>query len=161
MITDRRSQILNRLQAILGEVIADIAGTPAPLVFRNRDQIPPDKLPAMLLLDGIEDTVLTKKSPRGGPSSSIMALKPEIFALLKHKPLESESAYAPEMNAYRNAIYVRIMFDAQLLNIMGDNGGIEYRGFQTDMQTGRSMWGELQLFFIFHYPLIPSELQEV
>lgn len=161
MIVDRRSQILNRIEVVLGDVIEEIEETKAPLVLRNRGVVPPAKLPAMILLDGVEDTVSTHKSQRGGgPSSSIMALKPEIFALLIRKDKGKESQYAAEINEYRRAIYTHLMFDPGLLNIMGDNGGIDYRGFMTDMQTGRTMWGELQMFFIFHYPLIPSELTE-
>jgi hypothetical protein len=161
---DRRTLILNRLVAILGDVVEDIEQTNAPLVFRNRGEIPRGKngkLPAMVLLDGSEEAVVPRQSQRGGPPPSIMRMRPEIFALLKEKDKGKESEYAAEVAEYRNQMFVHVMFDSQLLDIMGPNGGIVYRGFETDFQTGRSMWGELQLFFDFTYPLIPSELQEV
>jgi hypothetical protein len=161
---DRRVRILNRLVVLQGDIVAALDANPAPLVYRNRAEIDEMKLPAMLLLDGSEETVQTKITTNrgGGPMPAIMRFRPQLFALLKRRiKTKAADEYAPEIAAYRNATYLHLMFDEQLLDILGPNGGIVYRGFDTDFETGRSMWGELQFYFDFQYPLIPSELQEV
>lgn len=162
-MTDRREAILQRILAILVETIAELDVENPPTsgrVFRNRGDIPTQSRPAMVMLDGSESTILTHKSPRGGPSSSIMRMQPEIYALLKERPMDKIDEYGPEIAQYRNAIYKKIIYDVPLGNLMGDNGGIEFRGFKTDMQSASFARGELLLQFWFHYPLIPSELSE-
>lgn len=163
MPTDRRLQVLQRLATLLGEVVDDLADVivDAPAegrVFRNRDQVPPTLRPAMLLLDGRAPAVLTRKNPRGGPASSIVRLEPGIYALLKERSLDETDQYEAEIAAYHNEIYKAIMFDAGLEDIIGDNGGVEYQGMETDMQDGLLMRGVIQVKFGLHYPLIPSEL---
>lgn len=155
---DRRADILDRIEAILIQAIADVDGVLEPNVFRNRGDVPTELRPAMVLLDGLENTVLTKPSPRGGPSSSIMAMRPEIYALLRRRDLLNTDEYGPELAQYRNSILTRILYDGPLLSLLGNNGGIVYNGFETDMQSGSFMRGELLMKFTFHYPLIPSDL---
>jgi hypothetical protein len=156
-VIDRRQEILQRIAAILVECGAGL-GIPPDRVFRNRGDVPPPSRPAMVLMDGSEMVTLTKRTTRGGPASSIVRMLPEIFVLMKERPMTDVEQYGPEIANYRNVIYNSILYDAQLFNLMGDNGGMEFRGFETDMESGRLMRGELLLRFWFHYPLIPSEL---
>lgn len=153
---DRRAAILNRLETLLGA----IPGLPSAQVFRNRGSARSDERPCMVLLDGTETVHQNfeghpgRKYARNSPS--VMILEPEIFALLESRELGRADEYANELTQYRNAIVWAILHDTELSDLAGANGDIAYRGHATDMQTGRPMQGEMQLFFRFYYLLDPE-----
>lgn len=152
---DRREMILVKLEALLG----DITEAPAENVFRNRAVLPEDKRPAMVLLDGVEDVQLSggPKSMRG-PAPSLAVLRPQIFAVLKRREIPEAPLIGPELSLYRRAIIAAVIYDEDLRELVTTNGMIEYQGSETDMQSGSSMEGQLQINFAFRYPLIPQDL---
>lgn len=159
-MSDNRELILVRLRALL----AEIPGVSA--MYRNRVEINPAKLPAMVLLDGTERSFLTGvnrgRNGRGGvvngTGPSIMILEPQIFFVLKPKDLKDAEDYGPELSAWRAKIIKAIYADMELAVILTANGDIEYRGSETDFQTGRTNEGQLQLNFSFYYILNQAQL---
>jgi hypothetical protein len=158
MATDKRELILLRIQA----AVAAVQGVAA--VYRNRGEIPDDKLPCGILLDGVERKLLggealgRNSSGARGVSASIMGLNPQLFFVLKPVPISEASTLGPLLSSWRAALLKAVLRDQQLLSLVGPNGDIEYLGSDTDMQTGRSMEGQLQLNFQFRYVFNPADL---
>ena len=154
---DIRAMILDRVETLLGEV----NGVPQR-VFRNRGQIKTDDRPCMVLLDGSETVHQSYEGRKGREyahsSPYVMILRPQIFALLLQRKETEADGYAGELTAYRNAILRAVLQDGELRDLAGPNGDIAYRGSTTDMESGRPMWGELQMDFAFYYKLDPSNL---
>ena len=48
--------------------------------------------------------------------------------------------------------------DDDLIAMLGRNGEIQYLGHETDMQTGSTMLGQMQMLFSLTYVLNPSDL---
>jgi hypothetical protein len=156
-MNDRREKILARIR----EILATVTGIPTARVFRNRGEFDEKKvtLPIAILLDGFERKIAEARSGRqSGPSAYIMELSPQIFVITTPKRLEKADEYGPELSALRMSLLAAMTKDAALIALLGANGGIDYRGMDTDMLTGRSMEGQLQFNFSFRYPLIPSDL---
>jgi len=152
---ERRAQILTRLATVLG----DIDGFPNFL--RNRGDADPDERPCMVLLDGTE-TVHQNFEGRAGrvyarTASSVMMLEPGIFALLHAREAAKASEYEALLAECRKEVVYKILHDEELADITGANGDIAWRGFDTDMQSGRTMQGEMQFFFRFYYVVDPSQ----
>lgn len=113
----------------------------------------------MILLDGSERKISEARNGRGVQFlPAIMELVPEIFLIIKPKVLNKASEYGPEISGWRMKVLKAIVLDAALLALLGANGSIDYRGTDTDMQTGRSMEGQMQFNFAFRYVLNPSDL---
>jgi hypothetical protein len=153
---DTRELILLRVIAAFGAV-AGMNGN----VHRDRGDLPGAKLPAGVLLDGSERAVSKLSPGRGVPmvaAPHVMELKPEIYWVMDPLPLKRADEYGPLMTVWRNKIVKAILLDAQLATLVGPNGDIEYNGFDTDMQSGRTMEGQMQFFFTFRYVLNPLDL---
>lgn len=156
-MSDTREQILIRLQSLLGEIY----DAPAENVFRDRGDVPTTVRPCMILLDAGETLASSNTTRTGrsmGPAPQIMRMDPQIFALLKSRPVNESDQLGIELSQYRVAMMQAILFDTQLQELVGENGQIQYRGCDTDMQTGGSMEGELQMHFSLYYALDPSKL---
>lgn len=165
MATDKREQILLYLQTLLGQVEGITAA------YRDRGDFPKEKLPAAVLLDGTEEvrTVIQGHSLTRMPAA-VFTLLPQIFVVLKPrydntnltvedangKPISAP--VGPELSAYRVKVLKAILSDINLAALLGNNGQIEYRGCDTDMQTGSTMVGQLQLHFAFSYVLDTAQL---
>lgn len=153
---DRRVLILSRLETLLGSV----EGAPANAVYRNRGLLSTDMRPCMILLDGREDVSLSAEGKatrlRARTAPYVMILLPQIFAVLRAREPARAGEYAGELASYRNAILHAILHDEELSAIVGSNGDVAYRGHETDMETGSSMEGQLQMKFAFYYVLDPS-----
>src|SRR5262249_31445394 len=138
-------------------------------VYRNRAQIPPDKLPALVLLDGSE-------SISGPPIRDSMGLvpnqaypqnallKPQVFVVLKVRDTTANTEVngqpapvGPELSMMRMKLLQMVMKDDGLQSLVGANGGIKYMGHETDLQTGSTVEGQMQLNFEFAYVLNPSD----
>lgn len=157
MSIDNRELILARLQVIL----ASVPGLSTAQVYRDRGEFDEEKttLPIMILLDGSERKISEARNGRGVQFlPAIMELVPEIFLIIKPKVLNKASEYGPEISGWRMKVLKAIVLDAALLALLGANGSIDYRGTDTDMQTGRSMEGQMQFNFAFRYVLNPSDL---
>jgi hypothetical protein len=154
---DRREAILAQLEVILGSLPADVA--PFAAIYRNRGELKETMRPAVVLLDGTETTVRNYPSNRGGRMAPhLIELRPQIFAVMKKRELDLASEYGPELSAYRMAILRALFGDDTLNGLIGTNGKIEYRGALTDMQTGSTLQGELQINLAITYLLQPGDL---
>lgn len=164
MTLDKRELILLRILAILG----GIDGLTPARIFRNRGEFDEKKvqLPIMILLDGTERKMLDantarRDGARGGVPAVVpmlMELTPQVYLIMAPKDLDKAGEYGPEMSDWRMKVLAAIMKDGALLALLGANGSIDYRGMETDMQTGRTMEGQLQFNFAFRYILNPSDL---
>lgn len=159
---DKREQILLRLLALLGTDSVRGTEIAANHVFRNRGQLGDTtdnmELPALVLLDGSEVT-LTQNAR--GNAVRVMLLTPQIFVVLRPTENGMNDGVGELMSTFRNRIIKAILQDGELENLLAvdqRSGYIEYRGTITDMQTGNSMEGQLQMDFAFAYTFNPSKL---
>lgn len=154
---DKREAILARLLAILDN-IPDVI-TPAQLVVRNRGELPEDKRPAIVLLDGSEE-VRISHSGRGGVlmTPAVMTLSPQIFVLLKPRQDAANTGVGEELSAFRVAVIKAIAQDQILAQLCGSNGQVILNRVETDMQTGSTLSGELRFDFAIDYTLDPNAL---
>lgn len=166
-----REQIIDRIVTVLGGIsgvrvaarnradLADVAGTGIEV------------FPAIVLLDGAEmmlSSILPQKSVLMPPA--LMRLRPEIFVLLrqrddvKNTTLDGQPApVGPELSFWRDAVLSALINDSVLVGdggrtsggLLTTSGQIVYQGCQTDMASGRTLWGQLQVFIDFHYPWFP------
>lgn len=88
---------------------------------------------------------------------SLMVLRPQIFILLKSKKPRNELV-GEELNSFRIAVLKALDADAELPALLTSNGEFAYHGCLTDLQTGSTVEGQMQLQMSFVYPFIPSEL---
>jgi hypothetical protein len=153
---DKRELILTRLLALLGTV----NGTADPLnVFRNRAEIPTEKLPALVLLDGSE----TLKNPqavhtRGGARvAGIFELTPQVFIVLKPRDTIDNPGVGEELSGLRMQVLKAFTKDDELWALLGANGELIHSGHITDLQTGSTVVGQMQLNFRLSYVLDPSD----
>jgi hypothetical protein len=156
---DRREAILAQVEVILGSLPAGVA--PFVSIYRNRGELKEAMRPAVVLLDGTETTVQTYNTTRTQGSRMaphLIELRPQIFAVMKKRELELAHEYGPELSSYRMAILRALFSDPTLNGLIGTNGRIEYRGALTDMQTGSTFQGELQINLAITYLLQPGDL---
>jgi hypothetical protein len=151
-VTDTREQIISRLHAILTSAVSGVGA------YRDRGQLTSEMRPAFVLLQG-DETVKVGASARGRvvmPPSPV-TMRPQIFYLVRPKPPGNDGV-GEDLSAVRVAVVAAIVGDAALLALVGgerSNGRIAYLGAATDMKTGSSMRGELQLFFEIDYVFNP------
>lgn len=153
-VTDRRESILDRLF----EVLLTVEGVVD--AFRNRAELETDKRPCVVLLDADEEVSVKQLSDaRGnrGISVSMITLRPQIFVLLQDQKPKNLTV-GQDLNMFRARIIKKIWEDAELKALITANGIIEYGGCLTDLQTGGTVQGEMQLRVYFSYPLKLSEL---
>jgi hypothetical protein len=165
MTIDKRELIILRIVAAFGA-----APGMNDNVFRDRGDLPGVKLPAGVVLDGSERSTSKIAQSRGSRNTSphsnsllvraplIMELTPEIYWVMDPFPLKRANEYGPLLSQWRVKIIKAILLDDQLASLVGPNGDIEYNGSDTDMQSGRTMEGQMQFYFTFRYVLNPSDL---
>lgn len=147
---DKRELILARLFMVLGAIPG------VEQCVRNRAELPDEKRPAILMLDGNEES---RDTLPGVPpiSPMLVSLEPEIYLSMKSaKP--DNVGIGQALNAFRVLILKAITTDAVLLSLIGTNGKIQYNGCITDLARGRAMDGEMALTIAFVYILKPTEL---
>ena len=157
---NRREAILAQIEVILGNL--PYAPEPFKGVYRNRGRFGPDLRPCVVLLDaGSRKLIDYPKNPRGGNpvGPHLIELNPQIFALLRVRELEKAPEYGPELSAYEFAIVSAIFNDEMLKALVGSNGRIGYGATDTDMKTGSTMEGQLQVTFAIQYVLDPQDLR--
>ena len=123
--------------------------------------------PAAVLLDGSEDmlsSVVPQKSVLMPPA--LMRLRPEIYVLLRQRDdatnltLDGQPApVGPELTAWRDAVLSALINDPTLLDLLTTSGQIVYRGCITDMASGRTLLGQIQILIDFHYVWFPPRGQ--
>jgi hypothetical protein len=152
-MTDRREQTLARLTVIMAEIPSIQAAV------RNRGELPANKRPAIVVLDGDEVARESVAQQRGRLTLAphLVDLTPEIFIVMDQREPHNVGI-GEDLNALRIAVLKAIIADQELVGILGANGDIRYNGCNTDMATGRAMEGQMQLSITFTYALRPSEL---
>lgn len=152
---DKREAILERLFTVL----AGLDGFAS--IWRNRAELKEDKRPALVMLDGSEAVQLAQaRNGRGQPAGvaqSLLYVKPQIFVLLKSQKPENATV-GQLLNQYRRSIILAVAQDDALTAMVA--GSVEYDGCETDMQTGSTVQGEMQLHFSFPYAFKLSELAQ-
>jgi hypothetical protein len=155
-----REDILNQIEITL----ASISGVKT--CARDRGLLDEDEKPAIILLDGREDIaqtdVVRHKSVRMPPA--IFRLQPQIFVVLPQRDTTMNTTLnglpapiGPELSAWRDLILGALINDPTLVGLLGSEGQITYQGHETDMQTGRTLLGAMQLFVHFHYVWFPPQ----
>lgn len=164
-IVDRRQMIIDRLGVILSGLTITLSDgvIPAGNFVHNRNDLPTEKLPGILLLDGDEKIVPeTQPRPQGRSNvrvrDQIMMMQPEIYIALDYRKPNNVNA-GEDVNAARRAILAAVMYDGTLLSTLGDNGFISYQGCVTDFAANRTMNGALGISFAISYPLKVAEIR--
>lgn len=151
MAVDKREGILVRLHELLTELAGDDIH-----VYRNQAAFETDELPAYALLDGVETKEYGSTDKRG---PSLMVLQPEIFYVPVPTENPKNTGVGPAMSTKRNVMIKKIMSDGTLLDLLGANGYMEYRGMETDMQAAADeVKGRFKLNFGFAYVLNVNKL---
>jgi hypothetical protein len=159
---DKREQILARLFAVLQAVpsVGTDPETNGPCVYRNRDDLPDTKRPAILLLDASEvANESVKEHGRLSKSPNFVTLKPEIFAVLPSSQPQNIGV-GQALSNMRADILAAVLNDSQLnaLCSVGGGGQMQYAGGLTDMARGQPMLGEIGIMIWFTYVFKPQEL---
>ncbi len=149
---DVREDILARLTVVVGN-IPNLRAS-----YRNNVDIPPDHLPAALVLDGDEelsDVVDLSMHPSNKPVA--MQMTPQIIIA------QQSDNVGPEISTLRRELIKLVLFDTELNEQIvktgrHGNGAIRYLGCQTDLGWMRSLHGTLLARFMFKYFLKPNDL---
>lgn len=157
MSYDRREAILQRIFAILQTITGPAVVDGVPSIFRNRGEIPADKLPALVLLDGRETIAIPTAGKGGILAPTVYTLMPQVFVVLQPTPDNSNAGKGEELSDYRMRLLKAFASDEQLFALLGSNGEIQHLGGDTDFQTGSTMLGQMQLNLSITYVLNPKE----
>ncbi len=149
---DIREQILARVFALIQSVPG------VETVSRNRDQLPNEARPALVMWDADED-VRTDSENRGrlGRSTVRVTLKPEIYIVIGGRKPKNE-LIGEDINAIRVAVLKAILLDTKLQELVGPNGQVFYLGVFSDLAVGRGGHGVMGLLFDITYSLNPLHL---
>lgn len=148
-MTDRREQILQRLEVILQRLAPTGSGIN---VYRDRAELEDNELPAYVVLDGNE-TKLPGVPAQSRSVAQIMLLTPQIFWVPVPPNNVLNVGIGPNLSGQRVTLLSAIMGDSVLADLYGPNGYIEYRGMETDMNTGAEVKGQFRLDLAIAYPL--------
>lgn len=150
---DKRELILRRILAI-GTGLVGIKSA-----WRNRGQLKEDKRPAFVVLDGNEiNPHRVEGRGHAALSTTVMEVSPQLFILLVPRDTPKNEGVGEELSQWRAKLIKALAADQQLIDLIGPNGQIIFRGMQTDMVTGSALYGELQFDFGIRYVLNPAEL---
>lgn len=148
-MTDQRERILSAIFTAM----EDIAGFES--CVRNRDQLPTEKRPALILMDGDEEARRDadgRGRVAGSPNHVIM--KPEIYIVFDTRKPKNEGL-GQDMNAARATVLKRLLTDASITDLCVN---VFYTGCVTDLAKGRVMEGQLGLAIEYTYLLKPHDL---
>lgn len=161
MLVDRRTLILQELESLLGGLTITLSnGAINPGNFvRNRNDLPKEKVPGVLLLDGDEvPTGPAVPTGRNVPvTARLMRMQPEIYVVLDVRRPTNLNV-GEDLTIARQVIIPAILEDQTLQAIVGSNGQISYEGIVTDLARNRMMEGQMGIAFSFVYPFIPKEI---
>lgn len=151
-MTDKREQILERLEAILGEV----AGTDeADAVARNQTMVPEDVRPCFVLFDGGEAQADDAQVGRGRPSTlpSVMEMTPQVNVVVHGHAAE----VGPSASDWRGRIVKAVVSDAAI-QALAHKGDVRYTGMEQALSNGRKIDNEVSLSFAILYVLKPLDM---
>jgi hypothetical protein len=128
-------------------------------IVHNRDELPAEKVPGIVLLDADEVRdqrfpPLQGRSERPGPG--MMKMTPEIYVVLDVRKPQNVNV-GEDLNLARAAILNLVLHDALLQSYTGSGGSIVVDGCYTDLARNRQMKGQMGLSITFGYPFIPDE----
>lgn len=154
---DRREQILDRLT----DLVAGVEGVQS--ADRNHTRPDEELLPAVVVFDGDEVVADMPDGPnpnrwRDANAPQMMTMRPEIYV----RVASDLSTVGTNMNALRAKIHKAICSDTLLASLVGadrgKNGRIQLERVQTALGWGRTMEGEMILYYAFSYILNPADL---
>ena len=169
-MADKREQLLAYVASLLATLPnLGKAANGSPAVYRDRGGVLEENKPACVLLDGIERTEsIVKPLNVVKFPPAIVGLMPQIFVMMRMRDEADNTTLdgqpnpiGPEISSWRAQIIALLAQDENLAAMLGPNGRVEFRGSDTDMQTGSTMGVEgavLQLNFALFYVLDPSQL---
>ena len=163
MTRDRRTDILAQVETLLTGLTITLSDgiIPAKNFVHNRNELPQELVPGIILLDAdeVSDPRGIQAPPgRGGPpGAKLMRMTPEIYVVLDVRKPNNVNV-GEDLNKARLAVLGVILNDTTLQQIVGSNGQISYDGSVTDLARNRTMQGQLGVSITFVYPLIPGEL---
>jgi hypothetical protein len=162
-IRDRRTEILERMNVVLSGLTITLSnGTiPAGNFVHNLGDLPANKVPGIILLDGDEVSGLPL-SPAPGrqapPRNKMMKMTPEIYVVLDvRKGAQQNKNVGEDLNTARVAVLAAILGDRTIQDICS-TGEIVYDGCVTDLARNRTLKGQLGMSITCVYPFIPGEL---
>jgi hypothetical protein len=162
---DRRQLILDRLAELLPTLSIELSTGVIPVknFVRNRDELPQELVPGIILLDADESRDPrfpdnTGRNVRSGPG--MMKMLPEVYVVLEVRKPHNLNV-GQDLNVARAAIVYAVTHDDQLDAICGSSGGITFEACITDLARNRQMRGQMGLSFTFSYPFIPDELKAI
>lgn len=131
-------------------------------VVRNKGELPQEKRPAIIVLDGDERSRSdNNRSGRGNSSPNIMEMTVEVFVTLGQRNPKTDAEgdnVGTILNGYRATIIKRLLEDLDLQALCGPSGSVTFAGTTTDLARGRPMAGEMGLSFRVNYVLKVSDL---
>ena len=159
-MTDKREMILTQMLTIL-QAIPGLAG-----VYRDVGPLNPTgdqgaaNLPAAILLDGDERPRVSTLGTSFGavPAAAVMTLDPEVWIVLMPRINMLNDGVGEELSDFRVKVLKAVLNNESLVAMLGANGEIEYRGCTTDMKQGRTIEGQICLFFGLTYALNYAQL---
>lgn len=160
---DRRVLILQELESLLGGLTINLTTgvIPAGNFVRNRNELPKELVPGVILLDGDEvSDPRFRQAAQGrqaGIPPQIMRMTPEIYVVLDVRKPHNKNV-GEDLSIARVAIMKAILGDKTLSTIVGANGSIYYDGCITDLARNRTMQGQMGLSFTYTYPWLPGEV---
>jgi hypothetical protein len=158
---DRRALILARLKELLSGLtvtLTDGTTIAAGNIVHNRDELPKEKVPGIILLDAdeVKDPRFPTRDGRGmPPSPGMMRMTPEIYIVLDVRKPQNTNV-GEDLNLARAEILRLVLHDTALQTITG-SGDIVFDGCYTDLARNRQMKGQMGLAITFSYPFIPGE----
>lgn len=167
---DRRDEILSRLDELLSGLVIPLLGGvngavtingPAGQYVRNRNELPADKVPGIILLDADEVRNARAVPRERGLQERVvppqmMCMTPEIYVVLDVRGIGNKNV-GEDLNTARMHILSTVLQDQTLQSIVGANGNIWYDGSVTDLARNRTMKGQLGISLTFCYPLMQHE----
>lgn len=161
---DRRVLLLQELERLLSTLDIELTTgrIPAGNFVRNRNELPADLVPGIILLDGDETADPRYQRPAVGRDLTtvppqMMKMTPEIYVVLDVRKPQNKNV-GEDLSVARGAILKAIILDKTLYQICASNGQIIYDGCVTDLARNRTMQGQMGMSFTFSYPFVPGEL---
>jgi len=147
-LADPREALLNRVVA----VCAAVPGIQASV--RNRLDAAALRRPASIVHDGAEQLL---DAPQGERRSRLqrMELSPSITVVIRGDDGAEAGAL---MTLYRSRIVFAILNDAELLGLVGSNGGIRYESAIVALPDAEAREYRITLEIVFTYPFYLSDL---
>jgi len=149
-LVDVREDILARLLVVVA-AIPSIRSS-----YRNNIETAENQLPAVIVLDGDEETNEANNRPSNSPI--LVQMTPGIIL-----QVSDANTAGSVVNTFRGDMIKRVLFDTELNSLIAKssprgNGAIHYLGCQTDVGWMRTGYAALTAQFMFKYTLRPEQL---